>query len=108
MADTKRSLRVQDYGEAAHARLVLAAKHGTSMHYDDLAGAIAADRRMMGQVLKNVIERCKAAGEPCLTSLVVSKATNTPSDGYRYVADFGYDTDDWRNEQERCWRHWSR
>lgn len=64
--------------EAVHARLIEAAKQGHTVVYSDLK----TSRGHIGKYLIEISREEAAASRPPLTSIVVSKSTGLPGDGY--------------------------
>ena len=72
---------------AVHARIIQAARQGRTLTY----GELETNRRYVGQYLFNISVAEAEQGHPPLTSIVVSKATGYPGDGFLpAMVDVGY------------------
>ena len=104
--------------EELRAELVSTAAARTTVTYGELARRIqAADRHARSRALDALLqEACAAedaAGRPTIGSVVVTRATGIPGDGYFCFADdrLGRDVSDrrayWNAEITRVWDAWS-
>jgi hypothetical protein len=104
--------------EELRIELVATATARTTVTYGELARRIrAADLHARSRALYALLqEACAAedeAGRPTIGSVVVTKATGMPGDGYFAFADgrLGRDVADrrryWESEVERVWDTWS-
>jgi hypothetical protein len=104
--------------EEVRATLLHCAREGSTITYGELALCVSGmdlgpRSPLLHSLLKEACREEAGHDRPMLGSVVVRKSDGLPGDGYFRVAEtLGHDVSDkrafWRDEFERCHRHWSR
>lgn len=92
---------------AIRDRIIKAASEGRTLYYSELTdGADASSRERLGQILERITRYDMEHKQPILSSIVILKATELPSEGFFELCDtLGIDA--YLSELQReCFEYW--